>query len=235
MHVPHQGSLGAKNSRLVLWETALEKSQQGRQGGGVVLPWRGPVPLGMGAAWTPPPKPSDPCRCPKPQGCAEVGCSPPAVSSWKRSSGICLGWERGGSDSWGGQNPPGRSQSGLCCFPACHSQECHSPSPLPKKKTTAGATYIPSAAGQRLFPYGFLGFWHRGWPSAPMLGGTAMGHRHLLYSHGHGAAAPRCGVHGERVRLPAPCWAPRRRPALCALQPAWELGCGAKLGEQPTH
>lgn len=144
MHVPHQGSLGAKNSRLVLWETALEKSQQGRQGGGVVLPWRGPVPLGMGAAWTPPPKPSDPCRCPKPQGCAEVGCSPPAVSSWKRSSGICLGWERGGSDSWGGQNPPGRSQSGLCCFPACHSQECHSPSPLPKKKKNNSRSHVYS-------------------------------------------------------------------------------------------
>lgn len=131
----------------------------------MVLPWRGPVPLGMGAAWTPPPKPSAPCRCPKPRGCAEVGCSPPAVSSWKRSSGICLGWERGGSDSWGGQNPPGRSQSGLCCFPACHSQECHSPSPLPKKKQQQEPRIFLLQLDRGCFPMAF-------WDS-----GTGVGHR----------------------------------------------------------
>lgn len=234
MRVPHQGSLGVKNSRLVLWETALEKSQRREAGGWCGPAMEGPGSPGDGGSLDPPPKPSAPHRCPKPRGCAEVGCSPPAVSSWKRSSGICLGWERGFQTAGAGKTPRGGPSLASAVFQLVTAKNVTA-RPLSQKKTTAGATYIPSAAGQRLFPYGFLGFWHRGWPSAPMLGCTAMGRRHLLYSHGHGAAAPRCGVHGERVRLPAPCWAPRHRPALCALQPAWELGCGAKLGEQPTH
>lgn len=107
MRVPHQGSLGAKNSRLVLWETALEKSQRREAGGWCGPAMEGPGSPGDGGSLDPPPKPSAPHRCPKPRGCAEVGCSPPAGSSWKRSSGICLGWERGFQTAGAGKTPRG--------------------------------------------------------------------------------------------------------------------------------
>lgn len=197
--------------------------------GGARFPW------GWGQPGPPPPKAFSPLQVSQATGMCGGGLQPISCQQLEEELWDLSRLGEGGFGQLGRAKPPGEVPVWPLLFPSLSQPRMSQPVPSPKKKTTAGATYIPSAAGQRLFPYGFLGFWHRGWPSAPMLGGTAMGHRHLLYSHGHGAAAPRCGVHGERVRLPAPCWAPRCCPALCALQPAWELGCGAKLGEQPTH
>lgn len=102
--------------------------------GGARFPW------GWGQPG-PPPKAFSPSQVSQATGMCGGGLQPTSCQQLEEELWDLSRLGEGVSDSWGRQNPPGRSQSGLCCFPACHSQECHSPSPLPKKNNSRSHVY----------------------------------------------------------------------------------------------
>lgn len=132
----------------------------------MVLPWRGPVPQGMGAAWTPPPKAFSPLQVSQATGMCGGGLQPTSCQQLEEELWDLSRLGEGGFRQLGQAKPPGEVPVWPLLFPSLSQPRMSQPVLSPKKKK------------QQQEPRIFLLQLDRGcFPMAFWDSGTGVGHR----------------------------------------------------------